>query len=176
MNLFAMGEYKNRKAFPRFSAGMVEKNRGFTLIELIMIILLMGVISIVLGRFLLAGYQLLITSQHIENSDWAGFLVLERLTNDIHQINAASSLTVAQANSLTFLDTNGATIQYTFSGNTLMRNNTLLANNLSQFIFSYRNASGAVTTVTSAIRYITVAFTTTNIPSVSFSCSIGTRI
>ena len=151
-------------------------DKGFTLIELIATIVLMGMISVIVGHVLLNGYRNFITAQHISQIDWSGFLALERLVNDIHTIRSASDILTIGANQLVFTDVNSNSIQYQSSGSLLSRNSQTLATGVQSFNLSYLDKNGATTAIPSAVRYIliTLAFTQDNLTQ-SFSTMAATR-
>lgn len=133
---------------------------GFTLIELVVVLILMGIISVVVGRILFHGYQTILTSQNISESDWSGFLALDRLVDDIHNIRSAADIATASATQLIFVDVNNTTVQYQLSGTNLLRNSQTLASGIQSIVFSYLTTSGAVAATTATIRYIAVSVTT----------------
>lgn len=134
-----------------------QKQTGFTLIELVMTIVLMGIISVVMGRILFQGYQTFLTSQNISETDWHGFLALERIASDIHNIRSAGDISTIQSNQFTFVDVDGNTVQYQVSGNTLLRNGQTLAGGVQSFSFSYTDENGATTATPSSVRYISLS-------------------
>ena len=133
------------------------QQKGFTFIELILVVILLGIISVVIGRILLEGYRTFLTSQSILETDWQGWMALERMVNDIHTIRSAADLSTIQTNQLTFVNTNGNTIQYQLSGSSLMRNNFILASGIQSLNFSYLDANGTTTAIPSAVRYISLS-------------------
>lgn len=153
-----------------------KKQKGFTLIELILSIILMGIISVVIGRIMVAGFKTFITSQNISEADWQGLLALEMITNDIHDIRSASSITTISASSLVFTDMAGTIVTYQLSGTNLQRNSLTVASGITALAFTYLNGSGTVTATPAAVRYITVAVTAVqdNL-SLVFSTMAGTR-
>lgn len=149
---------------------------GFSLIELIITIVIMGIISVVVGKILLQGYKTYITSQNISEVDWQGLLALESITNDIHNIRSASSITTISASSFAFVDMSGTTVTYTLSGSNLQRNGLTVASGVSALTFSYLDDSGAITATASAVRYITISLTAVqNNMSLTFTTLVGTR-
>lgn len=132
----------------------VKKQRGFTLIELIFVIALMGIISVVISKTLFESYRTFMTAQDASELDWNTFLALERLANDIHTIRSASDITTISATQLVFVNQSGATIQYQLSGSLLLRNSITLASGIQSFAFTYLNKNGITTATPSAVRYI----------------------
>jgi prepilin-type N-terminal cleavage/methylation domain-containing protein len=149
---------------------------GFSLIELIVTIVIMGIISTVVGKIMVEGYQTFITAQNIGDADWQALLALESLTNDIHNIRSAADITTISASSFIFVDMDGTSITYQFSGSTLTRNAITVATGMSGFSLSYLNEAGAVTATPSAVRYVGINLTMLqNGLSLPFSTLVGTR-
>ena len=150
--------------------------KGFSLVELIITIVMMGIISVVVGRILIQGYKTFITSQSISEVDWQGLLALESLTNDIHNIRSSSSITTISASSFAFVDMSGTTVTYALSGSNLQRNGLTVASGVSALAFSYLDDAGTVTASATAVRYITVSLTAVeNGLSLTFTTLVGTR-
>ncbi|MBA3661723.1 MAG: hypothetical protein H0W64_08355 [Gammaproteobacteria bacterium] len=122
---------------------------------------LIGLISVVVGRVLLSSYTTFLTAQNTTDIDWQGFLAIERITNDIHTIRAASTLTTMGASQMTMVNTSGTTVQYALSGATLTRNGQTLADNVQNFALSYLDRNGAITAIASSVRYISMSLTLT---------------
>jgi prepilin-type N-terminal cleavage/methylation domain-containing protein len=57
----------------------IRKQRGFTLIELVIVITILGVISVVIGRVLLQGYDTMLTSEQVSSTGSQGLIALENL-------------------------------------------------------------------------------------------------
>lgn len=149
---------------------------GFSLIELIITIVIMGIISVVVGRIMVAGYNTFVVAQNISEADWQGLLALEFITNDVHNIRSASGISTISSGTFTFVDMNGTTVTYQLSGNLLQRNSLTVANGVSALAFSYLDKNGSVTASPSAVRYVSVSLTIVqgNL-SRGFSTMIGTR-
>lgn len=149
---------------------------GFTLIELVTVILIIGVLSVVVGKITFQGLQSFNVSQNTAEVDWQGYIALERMANDIHQIRSAASMTTIDTSQFTFIDYDGTTVQYTMSGNTVLRNSQTLASGIDSLTFAYLNENGVVTSTPSAVRYvgITLNLSQSNITT-TLSTLVGTR-
>lgn len=134
----------------------ISKQKGFTLIELIMVIVLLGIIAIVSSRVLIQGLNAFITGQNVVEANWQGQLALERMTRDIRALRSPSDISTATASQLVFTDTTGTTITYALSGTTLTRNGQALANGIAGFTLSYFDRNGGGSPATANIRYITI--------------------
>ena len=149
---------------------------GFTLIEMVFVIVIMGIMSVVIGDILFQGYQTLNTSKNISEASWQGFIALERMANDIHTIRSAGNISTVTSSQFAFVDVNGTTVTYQLSGTSLLRNSQILASGVQSLSFSYLNANGSTTATASQVRYITVSLTLTQGPmSLAMSTLVGTR-
>jgi prepilin-type N-terminal cleavage/methylation domain-containing protein len=146
---------------------------GFTLIELLITIIIMGILSVVIGKILFQSYQTFITAQYATEIDWQGWLALERMANDLHTIRSANDITTILSNQITFTDVNGNTVQYQLSGQSLMRNSQILASRVQSLNLSYQNQNGTTTAVPSAVRNISLSLT---IAQGNLTASFGTLI
>jgi len=145
---------------------------GFTLIELVMTIVLMGIIMVVIGRVLIEGYEQFTTANNFQEVDSKALLVLERIVNDIHTLRSVNDLTTIGASQITFINSSGATIQYQLSGSSLLRNSQTLATGVQSINFIYDDANGNVTATPSAVRFIEITLT---VSQGSFSAGFSTQ-
>lgn len=155
---------------------MLRKQTGFTLIELIMVIIIIGVMSVVIGRIMLQGFRSFATSQNITEADWQALVALQRLTSDIHNIRSAADISVIGSSQLNFVDVNGTNVQYSVSSGSLLRNSQTLATGVTAFTLGYLDKTGVTTATLSSVRYISISLTETQGTLVtSFSTLVGTR-
>lgn len=152
------------------------RESGFTLIEIVMTLLILSVISVVVGRILFQGLDTFTTSNNISEVDWNGYIALDRIVNDIHNIRSAADITTISSTQLVFVDTSGNTVTYQLSGTTLQRNSVTLASGVTGFSLSYLDKNGATTTTPSSTRYIlmTVSLQSGNLTT-SFTTLGATR-
>src|SRR5712692_5760958 len=107
--------------------------RGFSLIEMVLVIVLTGIVFAVGAMILKTSFQSYFAGKNRTTSDWQGRLGLERMTRDLHAIAAPTptspSITAFGATSITFIDSDnaGTAITYDLSGTTLRRNLIALA-------------------------------------------------
>lgn len=151
--------------------------KGFTLIELVMVIVIVAIISVVISRVLVQSFQTFQTAQNIYEDDWQGFLALERMKTDIHNVRSAADITTATSSQLTFTDANGSSVQYLLSGTLLTRNGQTLASGIQSFALSYLNASGVTTATPALVRYVGISLTASQgTMSLPFATLIGVRV
>jgi len=149
------------------------QKKGFTLIEMVIVIVILSVVAVLASRVLGAGFSSYLDNQNIVNANEQGRLALEKMIRDIHAINSPSSISSATATSLSFTDVNGNAITYALSGTQLQRNGVTLADGVNSLTFGYYTSAGATAAVTTSIIYINV---TLNITQNSVNYTLGTTI
>ena len=139
--------------------------RGFTLIELVLVIVIAAIIGSIGARILSGGFSAYLTGKDLMEVQWQGNLALERLGRDLRNIRSATvaDLTIAPANAISFTTTDGGVVSYTLNGNTLQRNSDALADDITNLAFTYL-ANDGQTTATSAneVYYIIVTLNTSS--------------
>jgi prepilin-type N-terminal cleavage/methylation domain-containing protein len=139
---------------------MKKKNvSGFTLIELVIVIILLGIVSIMASKILLEGSKNYVTNKNTIDAQRQGQAALERMTREIRMVRSSSDISVAGSNQFSFTSLDGTAIAYSLSGTNLMQNSQILADGVSSLAFSYYDKNGVVTAVTSAIRNIKISLT-----------------
>jgi prepilin-type N-terminal cleavage/methylation domain-containing protein len=132
---------------------MIKKQKGFTLVEAVIAIVLAAIVMVGAARLLYLGFKAYNLGQNVVDYDWQARIALERMTRDIRAIASSTGLTSAQSNSITFTDTSGYTITYSLSGNQLQRAATppggsqttnYLADGISSLNFYYYNSNGVL--------------------------------
>jgi prepilin-type N-terminal cleavage/methylation domain-containing protein len=139
----------------------MKKNAGFSLIEIVMVIIIIGIIAAIASRILMQGVSAYLTNINIINSDWQGRIALERMVRDIRAIRSPTDITTASASTLAFTNTSGTSISYTLSGSTITLNGNVLADGIASLTFTYYDSSNAITATPSAIRYILISINVT---------------
>jgi len=151
-------------------------SRGFTLIELIMVMIIMSIISVVLAKFLMSTLNSFTTEYQLSEIENQGTMVMNRLSNDIQNIRTPADISTINSNAFAFTDINGNTISYTVSGTQLLRNSITIIDNLSSISLGYLNASGATTGTAASVVYVTLSLTLAKGSlSETFATTISTR-
>ena len=137
--------------------------RGFTLIELVLVIMILGIIAAISSKTLSQGFSAYLAGRYVIEADGQARLALERMAREIHVIRSPTDISTATASpgQLTFNDINGNNITYNLSGSSLMRNSQILADGINSLTFSFFDVNGASTATPSLIRFITIALNVT---------------
>ena len=145
------------------------KPKGFTLIEMVVVIVILSIIAGLGSKVIGASFNAYLTNQNVTTANTQARLALERMTRDIHAISSAANITTATASQLSFTDANGNAVSYQLTGSQLMRNGWVLADGVNTLSFSYMDKNAATTTTPANICYVT---TTLNITSGSVNYSL----
>src|SRR3990167_4316953 len=147
----------------------LEKN-GYSLIELVIVIVILSIIMAVLTFLLARGFGNYFVGQQLSKKQAASLLTMNFLNNDLHHIRSPQDITVANANQIGFIDFNGNPITYSLNGTQLMRDDgtqQVLAKQVQTFALTYYDVLGAITTTSANIRYINVDFATSEFSDVN---------
>lgn len=134
---------------------------GFSLMELIVVIVVLGILASVGSTVLRDGFLGYLRGREISSTDWQGRLALERITRELRYLAAPNysniGSTSCSSSTFTFIDITNANISYTQSGTTLMRNGQPLASNVTGLSFSCLKSDVTPTVTLSSVYYITVS-------------------
>ena len=125
---------------------MRSKIQGFTLIELIIVIVIISILSGMSVQLLKLGFTAYFYGQNVMDADSQARVALARITNDLHNLRSTSDITTASASALIFTDLYGNAVSYQVSNSQLQRNNLVLANNAQSITFRYYDSAGALLT------------------------------
>ena len=157
---------------------------GFSLFELIMVMVVLGIVAAIAAPFLSASFQSYFTGKDISETDWQARVALERMSRELRSVRAPADLIISSANDITFTDVDGNSTRYCMGSvggcpgvaGQLTRNSQPLATGISALTFSFLTKTGAVTAVAANVFYITVAFTATQNTIVkSFQATVSPR-
>ena len=157
---------------------------GFSLLEMIMVIVVLGIVTAVAAPFMRAGFQSYFIGKDISETDWQARVALERMSRELRSVRAPADLIITSANDITFTDVDGNSTRFCMgtaggcpgTAGELTRNSQPLATGISALTFSFLTRTGAVTAVAANVFYITVAFTVTqNTIIKSFQATVSPR-
>ena len=144
---------------------------GFTLIELVITIVLVGIIAGTTGMLLIKGTQAYIEEDQRAAATSQGRLALERMAREIRSIPQASAIVGPITNpssSLSFSDLTGLSIVYARNGATGTLDRTegtglpvILADGVTTLEFRHFDRAGALTTTPANIWQIRIDLTVT---------------
>jgi len=124
---------------------------GFTLVEVVLTLVLVGIIAVIAGLLMQQGVVTYLAQENETNLAGQGRLGIERIAREVRSIrsNTAADLPTMTATMLNFVDLGGNAVTYTASGGTVTRNGVVLTSATTSTLgFSYLKRDG--TTATSA--------------------------
>lgn len=111
--------------------------RGFTLIESVLVMSLTTTLffvgALVVTPLLDSWSQVSARTESLRRVDYA----LDRLVYEVAQLRNETSVEIATASQLRFIDVNDQQIDYFLNGNLLTRNGNILARNIQSLVFNY---------------------------------------
>jgi prepilin-type N-terminal cleavage/methylation domain-containing protein len=146
------------------------RGRGFTLVELLMVIVLFGIVAAFAAPAMQSGFRAYFTGRDISEADWQARVALERMTRELRAVRAPADLALAAAGDLTFVDLDGNSIRYCMgaiggcpgAAGELMRNAQPLASGVSGLTFSFLTRTGGATGSAALAYYVSASFDATH--------------
>jgi len=124
-------------------------SKGFTLVEIIIVIVLISIIAGIAAMILLQGVRGYSDQTQRSSLHYQARLAVERMTREARLIWSCGDITgpVNPSNTLRFTDVFGNPVVFSVAGTTLSRGGSLLANNItSPTPFRFLNKAGNATT------------------------------
>lgn len=139
----------------------INRQKGFTLIEMVMVIVLLGIVGVVMSKMLSQSLLAVQTEQQVTDAVWQGQIAVQRMVREITAVRSPADISTASAGTFAFTDNSGTAITYTLSGSTITRNGTIVADGINSLSFTYQDLNGATTAVTTSICYVTLSVNVT---------------
>lgn len=124
-----------------------------------MVMVIMSIIGLVSSYALVESMKVYALVAPSLDAAYQSRLADERLSRDIRDLSATSSVSSMTASGLTFDDTSGNTIAYVYSDSELRRNGDLLAQGVTSFSFAYRKTDGTTANTAADLHLVEIDFT-----------------
>ncbi len=138
---------------------MNKDKKGFTLIELIMVITILGVLSAGLAGFITTAMDSWVFIKARETALSYSRNSIERMVREIRRVKKPTNIITAATTECKFVDINYNTVCFSQEGTNLRRNNDIMTTGVSSpegLKFSYFNASMEAVILNQDIRFIKV--------------------
>ena len=132
---------------------------GFTLTEIIMVIVIIGIIASISSAFILAVSDSWLFNRADRDVVFSARLTMNRMVREIRQATDTNSISTFTSTEFEFVDQNGVTINFQQSGSSLNRNSDELTNKLQNpggLTFTYLDSAGGVAAVNTNIRLVRI--------------------
>ena len=146
---------------------MIGKNKGFTLIEVMVLVIVLGIVGAIAVPLLLETVDAWsFTSRYQNNAVYQAIVAMSRMSREMRRLKNDASITIANAATFTFSDLNSNLITFDQSGTALQRNTDGLADidSVSPLTYTYYDDNeiamppGVVISPNTNIRRIRVAY------------------
>lgn len=130
--------------------GRMDGQKGFTLIELILVIVLVSVLTAGFGEAFLAVSRAYITADNRQAARKEGRWVLDRMSREMRLVQDNTSIAAADASTFSFVDVDGNTVTFSYNSGAGQINRTqssptpatnLLASDVSGFSLTYLDSA-----------------------------------
>lgn len=140
---------------------MMKRIKGFTLVEVVIVMVLLGIVANMVAPLIFQGAQGTNEAETLDELDWKAREGLERLSRELRSVNPKLISGLSGSSNLTFTNNAGQSVALAYSGSTVTRNGTALMTDVSAFAFSYYTGAGTVTGAGPNVRLIQFAATFT---------------
>jgi prepilin-type N-terminal cleavage/methylation domain-containing protein len=144
------------------------QSQGFTLIEVVIVVVIVGILAAVIAPPLMEGTKSWIFVSISKDLGQQSRIAMERVVREIRgtgrKADNTPCISSATASTFTFSGANGDlvncnSVSFTLSGTQLLRGSAILAENVSSFQITYYTNANVVTSTGSAIRRVSIAMT-----------------
>jgi len=133
-----------------------KNQQGFTLIELVIVIVILSIIAAVASQMLAQGFNAFLKAQNVTDANWQGQVALERMIRDIRTVRSANDISSSTSTTFSFVNLAGTSMTYTLSGSNLTLNGNVLASGVNSLTFTYYDQNGNVGPSTANIHYVNI--------------------
>jgi prepilin-type N-terminal cleavage/methylation domain-containing protein len=133
----------------------INNRKGFTIIELIIVIIIMGIVAGLTLPFIMNAVDSWFVFEANIDDLFSARLALSRMTREMRQLKSPGSITTFTSTQFSFTDINDNSISFQQSGASLLRNSDELTDNLQDpggLTFTYLDSDGNITSVKTDIR------------------------
>lgn len=154
----------------------MNRSKGFTLIELMIVIVLMGILCGLASRILTQTFRAWLTAKSITSMENKVNIAMETV---IREIKSAQGLIAIDSSSVTFINQAGDSIQIGKNGTNLQRsvNNAgaqTICNQIATTRFSWFDQTLASTPTAANVRFLTLQLVATDNQGLPFTLMAGT--
>jgi prepilin-type N-terminal cleavage/methylation domain-containing protein len=138
---------------------MKKRKKGFTLIESVMAIVLIGIISLVFSAYINESFRAWVFMGQEKQATFQSEAAVTRIIKEIKRIQHNTAITTWTSTTLTFTNLDAITITFTQTGTNLMMNSDVLMQNLANpggLAFTYLKADGATAAAVNEVSLIKV--------------------
>ena len=155
-------------------------NKGFTLIELVMTMVLIGIIAYIVATALTTGIKAYFTTDFRKEALDQSRIAMERMTRETRNLRDSSSVIASSPTQFNFTDIDGNAINFIWTSPNITRNADTLATSITSLLFEYVDNTGGVVAgggfVAGTTRRIRITLTATkNTESVTLQSEVWPR-
>jgi prepilin-type N-terminal cleavage/methylation domain-containing protein len=154
---------------------MTRNERGFTLIELVMVVVIISIVAFIVGDSLIIGMRAYFAAEDRTEAIEKGRVTLERIEREVRNAVLIDNATADSA-TLCFNDIYARTVSFRYSGTQVLRQEwtpantgacpgaggTVLADGITAFSFTYNGTGVVDATPTASTKRVWVSLTSTS--------------
>ena len=147
---------------------ITKKVSGFTLFELIIVMVITGIIVAGSSNILAQGFRSFVYARNIMEENWQTLIATETMLRDLRAIRSTTDITTATSTNITYNDVSGKVITFDINDSMLRRTENGVsqdvASDLANLTFQYYDENGTIISDTSTpsqreqIRYVIMDF------------------
>jgi len=134
-----MGGLLKKKLFT-IHCSLFTNNKGFTIIELVITMVLIGIVAFIVADAMSTGFKTYFTTDNRKEALDQARIAMERMTREIRNLRDSSSIIASSTTQFNFTDIDGNAINFIWTSPNITRNGNTLATNITSFSFGYIRA------------------------------------